>query len=189
MTSATLLRVAESPPRGAERVAILGRDIRTSSERIARYCVTEHEPIYEDLAALVESMAYLDRLVPRRRGGGWARRLSIEVPVYEHGQFRRDAAIRALTAAAAFLTGDLWSFDFVLHKGSAPCRQSNLALPREAIRHVIPFSDGLDSFAQVQLSVREYGRDSVLLVRSGLGRDRIFPKLANLRVPRRFSGA
>ncbi len=188
VTPARLLRVAENAPCSAGQVVVLGRDIRTSSEKIARYCVMGREPIYEDLAVLVESMAYLDRLVPRRRAGGWARQLSIQVPVYEHGQFQRAGAIRALADAAWFLTGDLWSFEFVARKGPAPCRQSNLALPHGAIRHVIPFSDGLDSFAQVQLSVREYGRDAVMLVRSGLGRDRIFPKLASLRVPRKFSG-
>ncbi len=188
LTPARLLRVAENAPCNAEQVAVLGRDIRTSSETIARHCVMRHEPIYEDLATLVESMAYLDRLVPRRRAAGWARQLSIQVPVYEHGQFQRTVAIRALADAAWFLTGDLWSFEFVARKGPTPCRQGNLALPHGAIRHVIPFSDGLDSFAQVQLSVREYGRDAVMLVRSGLGRDRLFPKLSSLRVPRKFSG-
>ena len=47
-----LLRVAEDVMRGGDHVAILGRDIRTSPERIARYFVTQHEPIYEDLATL-----------------------------------------------------------------------------------------------------------------------------------------
>ena len=61
LTPARLLRVAEDAPSDANHVAILGRDIRTSSERIANYCVTRHEPIYEDLAALVEGMAYWDR--------------------------------------------------------------------------------------------------------------------------------
>jgi hypothetical protein len=111
MTSVTLLRVAETAPDRAEQIAILGRHIRTPSEKIARYCIREHEPIYEDLAALVESMAYLDRSEPRRRAEGWARRLSIEVPVYEHGQFRRDVAVTELAKAAGFLTGDLWSFE------------------------------------------------------------------------------
>ena len=68
-----LLRVVDEAPPGARDVAVLGRDIRTSPETIARYCVTRHEPIYEDLATLVESMAYADRLTTRRRATGWAR--------------------------------------------------------------------------------------------------------------------
>jgi hypothetical protein len=46
------LRVVEKGAGGADDVAVLGRDIRTSPERIAQYFVTQHEPIYEDLATL-----------------------------------------------------------------------------------------------------------------------------------------
>lgn len=191
-----LLRVVEGANRGAEYlaasstdcIAILGRDIRTSPERIAKFYITEHERIYEDLATLVESMAYLDRLVVRRRAEGWGRQLSIQLPIYEHSQFQRAAAADALKDAAGFLTGDRWRFEFVARKKLLRSRQSNLPLPHAAISHVVPFSDGLDSFAQIRLSVREHGKDAVLLVRSGLGRDRIFPNLLSVRVPRKFSG-
>jgi 7-cyano-7-deazaguanine synthase in queuosine biosynthesis len=189
LTPTPLLRVVEEDAAsGADRVAILGRDIRTSPERIARYCVTRHEPIYEDLATLVEGMAYWDRLIVRRRAGGWARQLPIQIPVYEHKQFQRPAVIESVADAAWFLTGDRWSFEFVARKGPPPVRQDRLALPQGTVRHVVPFSDGLDSFAQVRLSVAEHGRDAVMLVRAGLGRDQIFPKLVSLRVPRKFSG-
>jgi 7-cyano-7-deazaguanine synthase in queuosine biosynthesis len=182
------LRVVEDVVCGADHVAILGRDIRTSPERIAHYCVTLHQPIYEDLATLVEGMAYWDRRIARRRSRGWARELPIQVPVYEYGQFRRAHAVGALADAAWFLTGDRWSFEFVPRKGQAQGRQGTLPLPQAKIKHVVPFSDGLDSFAQVQLSVSEHGRDAVMPVRSGLGLDRIFPNLVPLRVPRKFSG-
>ena len=62
-----LLRVAEDAAPSDDHIDILGRGIRTSSERIARYWVMRHEPIYEDLATLVESMAYWDRLITRNR--------------------------------------------------------------------------------------------------------------------------
>jgi 7-cyano-7-deazaguanine synthase in queuosine biosynthesis len=186
LTTMKILRVAEAAPAGDKRVAVLGRDIRISSERIAKYCVTPYEPIYEDLATLVESMAYWDRKVVRRRSKGWTRDLMIHVPVYEQGQFLKPAIVDALTDAARFLTGDRWRLEFVPRKGPPPPRQSVLYLPRASIKHVVPFSDGLDSFAQVQLSVREHGREGVLLVRSGLRRDDVFPKLLSLRVPRRF---
>ena len=188
LTPGRLLRVAEEVPSGTDQVAVLGRDIRTSPERIAHYCVMAHEPVYEDLATLVESMAYWDRLVVRRRANGWARQLPIQIPVYEYGQLQRADAVKALADAAWFLTGDRWSFEFVARKGPIPARQGNLGFPQTKIRHVIPFSDGLDSFAQVQLSLGENGREAVLLVRSGLARDRIFPGLISLRVPRKFSG-
>lgn len=189
LTPVRNLRVVEDATISGDLVAVLGRDIRTTAERISRYCVTVHEPVYEDLATLVEGMAFLDRSVPRRRSGGWVRKLSVQVPVYEHGQFRRSVVIQALSEAARFLTGDHWNFEFVARSRPVPNRQGHLDLPRGIIRHVVPFSDGLDSFSQVQLSVREHGRESVMLVRSGLGADRIFPHLISLRVPRRFAGA
>jgi 7-cyano-7-deazaguanine synthase in queuosine biosynthesis len=190
-----LLRAVEGASRGANNfaasstdcVVVIGRDIRTSPERIAKFYIAAHEPIYEDLATLVESMAYLDRLVVRRRADGWGRQLSIQLPVYEHSQFQRGAAAEALKDAAGFLTGDRWCFEFVARKKRLPNRQSNLPLQHAAISHVVPFSDGLDSFAQARFSVREHGKDTVLLVRSGLGRDRIFPDLLSVRVPRKFS--
>jgi len=188
LTQTRLLRVVENASTASDQVAILGRDIRTSSERIARYCVTGHEPVYEDLATLVESMAFLDRRIVRQRSLGWTRRLLIEVPVFEYGLFRHAAAIKALSDAAWFLTGDHWTFEFVPRRGSVPSRQGTLALPQGAMKHVVSFSDGLDSFAQVRLSVRELGADSVMLVRAGLSRDRLFPKLASLRVSRKFGG-
>lgn len=184
-----LLRVAEDDFSDDDQTAVLGRDIRTTPEKIARYCVMGHDPIYEDLATLVESMAFLDRRIVRRRARGWTRKLAIEVPAYEHGRFQDSAVVKALDEAAWFLTGDQWNFEFVARKGPPPSRQGTLNLPQVAMKHVVPFSDGLDSFAQVQLSVREHGRDAVMLVRSGLSRDRIFPMLVSLRVPRRFGGA
>jgi 7-cyano-7-deazaguanine synthase in queuosine biosynthesis len=190
LTPTPLLRVVEEgPSSSAGYIAVIGRDIRTSPERIARYCLTRHKPIYEDLATLVEGMAYLDRLIVRKRSSGWARQLRIEIPVYEHRQFQRPVVAESLADAAWFLTGDHWSFEFVARNGPPPILQDKLALSQGTVRQVVPFSDGLDSFAQVQLSVAEYGRNAVMLVRSGLARDQIFPKLVSLRVPRKFSGA
>jgi 7-cyano-7-deazaguanine synthase in queuosine biosynthesis len=188
LTATRLLRVAENTSTSTEQVAVLGRDIRTSPERIARYCVTRHEPVYEDLATLVESMAFWDRRVVRKRTKGWTRKLSLQVPVYEYGQFQRAMTLDALVEAACFLTGDQWGFEFVARKGRAPSGQGALGLRQAAMKHVVPFSDGLDSFAQARLSVSEHGRDAVMLVRSGLMRDRIFPQLVSLRVPRKFGG-
>jgi 7-cyano-7-deazaguanine synthase in queuosine biosynthesis len=196
LTPTGFLRVSEeaSIGTGTDLVAVLGRDIRTSSEKIASYCVMNHKPIYEDLATLVESMAFLDRRIVRKRSSGWPRQLSIQVPVYEHSQLRRTAATEALVEAVRFLTGDQWSFEFVTRKGPAPNRQGALSLPQAAMKHVVPFSDRLDSFAQARLSIREHGQGAVMLVRSGLGRDRISRKRDHelvrrpLRIPRKFGG-
>ena len=180
------LRVVETACLGPDLVAVLGHDIRTKPEVIASYCITHHKPVFEDLATLVESMPLIDRTVTRRRSDGWSRRLTIELPVFEIALFRRPAVVDALTDAAWFLTGDHWSFEFDQRKGAAATRQSTLSLPQSAIKHVIPFSDGLDSFAQVRLSVREHGKDAVILIRSGLSKDKVFFDIPSVRVPRSF---
>ncbi len=182
------LQVAEVEASSPDLVALLGRDIRTAHEVIADYCVTEHLPIYEDLAVLVESMAYMDRAVTRHRSVGWSRDLSIQLPVHELSIFRRRDVAEALADAALFLTGDRWNFDFIQRKGSGCFRQSPLPFEQPGAAQVIPYSDGLDSFAQVKCSVQEHGRDAVLLVRAGLAKDKVFPQLMSLRVPRQFQG-
>lgn len=188
-TPVRLLRVVEKATSGQDEVAVLGRDIRTAPERIAQYFVTQHEPIYEDLAVPVESMAYWDRRIVRRRSLGWAREIPIQLPAYEHSQFQRAPAVGALAEAAWFLTGDRWNFEFVPRKAPAPRRQGTLPLAQGTVRHVVPFSDGLDSFAQVRFSISEHGRDAVVPVRSGLGSDRNFHGLMPLRIPRKFRGS
>jgi hypothetical protein len=95
----TLLRVTEAVPSSAGHVAVLGRDIRTSMGKITRYCLSEHEAVYEDLTILVESMAYFDRLVPRRRTEGWARQLAIRAPVWKtKGEVLSNLRMEGLTA-------------------------------------------------------------------------------------------
>ena len=95
LTPTRLLRVAENASTSTDLVAVLGRDIRTSL-REDRTLLRDAgmKPIYEDLATLVESMAFWDRRVVRKRTNGWTRELSIQVPVYEHGQFQAAATAR-----------------------------------------------------------------------------------------------
>src|ERR1700678_1736257 len=94
------LEVAELECSSHDLAALLGRDIRLGHEVIANYCITEHLPIYEDIAVLVESMAYIDRAVARQRSRGWPRDLSIRLPVYELNTFRRNDVLQAITDAA-----------------------------------------------------------------------------------------
>lgn len=186
-TPTRLLRVSETPLDGND-IAILGKDIRIDPEKIASYCVTQYNPVFEDLATLVESMAYWDRREPRKRSTGWSRVLTLQIPVYEKHCFSQPRIQAALEEAAWFLTGDHWSFEFVGRQGPAPGRQDRLKLSTGAVSHVIPFSDGLDSFAQAQLSAESHGRSGVMLIRSGLSRSKIFQDIPAMRVPRRFGG-
>jgi 7-cyano-7-deazaguanine synthase in queuosine biosynthesis len=182
------LEVVEPRRSDSEGGAIIGEHIRTSPVVISDFCLTDYKPIYDDIATLVEGMALLDRRAVRHHSSGWARRLVLELPVFELSVFQSSSVMRLLGEAAWFLTGDHWEFCFVQRRGAAPDRPAYLPMPLETVRHVIPFSDGLDSFAQAQLSVHKHGNQAVLLVRSGLNGDTAFSGIAAVRVRRQFRG-
>ena len=67
------LAVTSEPIKSRSKVALIGRDIRSKPEEIARHCLTQHRGVMEDVATIAESIALADRLFPRQRGKLWAR--------------------------------------------------------------------------------------------------------------------
>lgn len=146
--------------------AELGLHIRTNPEPIAKHCLQALAPVSEDIATIVESLALADRLQTRRRAEGWSREFHLEIPVYEHSKFSDPLLRDALLEAAGFLTGDDWHVDFVPRSGT-PLNAQYLRLVEEDPKFVIPFSDGLDSFAQSKLLRADHGDAAVWEVRAG----------------------
>lgn len=146
--------------------AELGRHIRTNPEPIAKHCLKALAPVSEDIATIVESLALADRTQTRRRAEGWSRELSLEIPVYEHARFSDPILHHALVDAASFLTGDNWQIDFVSRSGT-PLNAQYLPLIEDDPKFVVPFSDGLDSFAQSKLLRAAHGDAAVWEVRAG----------------------
>jgi 7-cyano-7-deazaguanine synthase in queuosine biosynthesis len=84
--------------------------------------------------------------VNRRPAAGWARELTIQVPVHDCRRWRDPVAYRTLVQCLHDLTGDTWHVKFVPHKrplwpGSTP------RLAYNGFDVVIPYSGGLDSLA------------------------------------------
>lgn len=180
------LRLSTDPFRESAGVinAVLGRDIRSEPAEIARHCLAEHRAINEDIATVAESIALADRLFPRHRSHSWARCIELEIPVFEVQTFMRSNVRAALDEAVHFLTGDAWHFRFVKRPGH-PLTDGALPFERVAYSVVMPYSDGLDSFAQAALLAADVGRDNVLKLRSArIGQDRSDLKRQALRVPR-----
>lgn len=146
--------------------AELGRHIRTNPEPIAKHCLQALAPVSEDIATIVESLALADRIQTRRRSEGWSREFHLEIPVYEHARFSDPLLHDALIEAAEFLTGDNWHIDFVPRSG-IPLNAQYLRLVEEDPKFVVPFSDGLDSFAQSKLLRADHGDAAVWEVRAG----------------------
>ncbi|MGV3556276.1 MAG: 7-cyano-7-deazaguanine synthase [Croceibacterium sp.] len=162
----------------------MGRDIRPRPADIALHCWAEHRAIAEDVATVAESIALADRHFTRHRSKAWARSVDLEIPVFELATFERRDVARALDDAVHFLTGDLWNIRFVQREGS-PLSQAALPFEKIAYSVVLPYSDGLDSFAQAALLSSEYGEGEVLLLRSArMGQDSAALRRRVLRVPR-----
>lgn len=146
--------------------ARLGHTIRTNPRPIARHCIKELAPISEDIATIIESLALADRLQTRRRADGWSRRLGLKIPVFEHDSLCHSGAVAALIDAAGFLTGDEWQIDFT-RRLDRPLSEQYLSLALDTPQFVVPYSNGLDSFAQARLLQHDHGVASVLPLRAG----------------------
>lgn len=164
--------------------AILGETIRTNPKPIAQHCLKILAPVSEDLATIVESVALADRMKTRRLTEGWSRRLELEIPVFEQGIFSRGEVQNSLHETLGFLTGDDWNINFA-QRTDKPMAERYLPLSQKPISHVVPYSEGLDSFAQVALLEDEFGGDAILRLRAGrLQAGRESRQL--LQIPRRF---
>jgi 7-cyano-7-deazaguanine synthase in queuosine biosynthesis len=103
-----------------------------------------------------------DRGFLRHHSRGWSRALTIELPVYCLYDWRRPDVKDGLMDCLDYLTGDRWNFHFVKRRRKAPAGgQVHLLSAPDVPRVFVPFSHGLDSFAQSSLLE---ARDSIEVV-------------------------
>src|SRR3546814_3769559 len=109
------------------------------------------EPIEQDLVIVAGSIAYSDRIARRHRSAGWAREISLSIPVSQPDFWKQKKIASTLSEAVEYVSGDCWNFEFVLgSQGTLVKNQSSLDFTRGNYV-VLPFSDGMDSFLQWQL--------------------------------------
>ena len=132
----------------------IGKDLLFDTDRLQTYCLTKWDERLYDLLVVAASVQFCDR-TKARPSTRWGRNFVVRVPVHDPGHWRSNTLI-ALQNALSFLTGDQWCFDFVARKAPAPW-QDNFDMPVENAHAVIPYSDGLDSYAVAGLMKREYG--------------------------------
>ncbi|MGB9992353.1 hypothetical protein [Pseudoduganella rhizocola] len=123
--------------------------LNLQTELLHEVCFSELRPLSEDLSILFAAIKCADRSIRRHHAKGWARRLSISVPVFEVNTWRTTPVHSTLINALDYLTGDAWQVKFVARSGKPLVSQSAPLLSSpERQRIFIPFSHGLDSFAQ-----------------------------------------
>lgn len=141
-----------SATRKLDTACVIGRDLVVMPEVLSRYCLKPLEPRIYDLVLIAGAVAFADRVVQRKTRVCWRRKLEVVVPTSDPDFWKQTLVLRKLTETLDLLTGDVWGFDF-----SRASKTTNIdaqaLLPFEGRTHVvIPFSDGLDSFATSQLA-------------------------------------
>ena len=148
---------------GNSIVLPIGEALNLQTELLHEVCFSELRPLSEDLSILLAAIKCADRSIRRQHSHGWGRQLSISVPVFELTTWKSGPVISALLNALDYLTGDSWQIKFVARTGKSLVSQSGPLLGSPDRRRIfIPFSHGLDSFAQsVLLKSADDGLDGI----------------------------
>jgi len=152
--------------KGALRCRI-GENIQFTTSSLESYFFARWEPIAYDAMVVAAAVEFADR-TQRRPSSSWRREFELRIPVHDVHHWRSTRVENALRDALEFLTGDRWLIDF--HARRTPAdqpHQGSLSLDPQ-VRAVMPFSNGLDSWAVAGLMERQLG-DQFVRIRLGSG--------------------
>ena len=139
---------------------VLNRDIRFSTAALESYAFAKWEPVILDAMLVAAGVEFAD-LSCRRPALGWARRLSLRVPVEDPARWKAPAVRDSLLSALRFVTGDHWSIGFVKRKGRPEDSAGDRFRLFPAPEAVLAYSDGMDSLAVAGLARSCLGEDLV----------------------------
>ena len=143
----------------------IGENLIVDSASIQSYCLAKWDSCVYDALVLAAAVQYCD-LTKRRSSRIWGRDFLLRVPVHDPARWNSTAVSKSLHAALRLLTGDNWQVHFTPRRDQfQPPLQSNFCIPGSS-GVVIPFSDGLDSFAVAKLMEQQHS-SSVIRVRLG----------------------
>lgn len=140
--------VVESGRRARKgRIAFdLGGDVSFSMAALESFAFARWEAVTHDALIVAAAVEYADKIV-KRPPHGWARRLTLRIPVHDPARWNAPDVAGALHDAVGFLTGDVWAISFVKRAKAEPSLSLGmlpLPVPTQAI---LAFSDGMDSRA------------------------------------------
>ena len=124
-------------------------DIEIIYKKLEKFCFKALSQREFDFIVLISAIDFVDRSANRRIiKSGWARNINLDVPVYDLEFWSSPAVADTLKTALEFLTGDFWNIEFSLNRTAfVPLSRPELQLRQNVTHQIIPFSDGLDSFA------------------------------------------
>lgn len=147
--------------------AKLGEEVRVDPSLVQQYFHASSTPLAHDLMALIGAVQFADRAVPRRHATGWARHLHVELPVYQLDNWKSAPVSEHLVGCLNYLTGDDWTFSFVARRTEqSNLQQAPLALWSTPPAAFIPYSHGLDSYAQYRLHNENAGGAGIMCVQA-----------------------
>ncbi len=140
--------------RAGDGLLVRTLDGRTTFEtkHLHEYCFSSPTPLSHDVALLLGAVRLADRGFNRHHAQGWSRKLQLELPVFELHTWRDPEVKDRLEDCLNFISADRWEFEFVKRRRKAPPGgQVHLVKSPDAPRVFVPFSHGLDSYAQSTL--------------------------------------
>ena len=135
--------------RKGETPCVIGRHVEIDTEALEDYCFQRVTSREYELALLAGIVAFADRTFRRKFSEGWARRIEITMPVGEPEFWNKTKS--ALLEALEFLTGDNWEINFVARQSQLNQLKQDILSLGSGKFVVVPYSNGLDSYAQSQL--------------------------------------
>jgi len=174
--SAATPHKVDAVPRG-QRVrrgaspAWIGDVLSFSTAGLESYFFSEWRPDLIDLLVVAAAIEFCDITV-RRPTHGWARHFDVRIAIHDKALWDQSSVNSALVDAAGFLTGDLWSFEFVSRQRREKTVEQKMLELNSGARVIMPYSDGLDSRA-VAAIVEAEEKNALVRVRLGTqGADR-----------------
>lgn len=134
----------------------LGTDVSFSTTALESYAFARWEPVIYDALVVAAAIEYGDKVV-KRTPRGWARRISLRVPVHDPARWNAPEVMDALRDAVEFLTGDYWTISFVKRAKAVPSFSLNMLPLPVKTQAILAFSDGMDSRAVAGIVGDELG--------------------------------
>ncbi|WP_374319151.1 hypothetical protein [Pseudoxanthomonas kaohsiungensis] len=160
----------ESPRRSPQDAipCVIGRDLQLNPDVLGRYCFKEISARVEDLIIIAGVIAFADRAVARKLSISWLRHIDVTIPVLEPDFWRQPHITDELRNLLNLLTGDAWSLHFSIKSARLEVHGPRpLSLSSNEQPIVMPYSDGMDSFAMSRLLANENPDVPLLMVTAG----------------------
>lgn len=129
-----------------EGKAIKDSDFKFDLKRCEYFALKNMDEIEFDMLFVIAAVDYVDRIAKRKLSEGWERYFSIDIPVSNPSFWNTEKLKSSLENVLNLLTGDKWSFSFYSRVGLSG-QQQMLPINKNEKFVILPYSDGLDSYA------------------------------------------